>query len=99
MRNSSLYSGIQMTSSLKSILVIIITAILHGHAFSQGDASALALYNTGESLVKTNPEKAFKTFEKSMELAQADKEWDLYIKSLNSLAFLKLKDQGDLKIK
>jgi len=72
---------------------------LHGHAFSQGDASALALYNTGESLVKTNPEKAFKTFEKSMELAQADKEWDLYIKSLNSLAFLKLKDQGDLKIK
>ena len=72
---------------------------MHSPAFSQETASALSFYNTGESLVEKNPDKAFQALEKAMDLSRKNKDWELYIKSLNSLASLKSTAQGEQKIK
>ncbi len=77
-----------MDLSIKSLLILIIIAILHSHAFSQGDTSAISLYDSGESMVKKNPDNAFQLFERAMKLSRQNKEWEIYIRSINGLAHL-----------
>src|SRR5688572_21450148 len=74
-----------MTHSTKRILFFFIATILQVQAFSQKDI-ALSLYNSGQSSIKTNPDKAFQLLEKAMKLSSDNKDWELYIKSLNALA-------------
>jgi CHAT domain-containing protein len=86
-----------MTLSRKKLLVIMIAAILHGHVFSQGNSTALSFYNSGAALVSKNPEQAFHLLEKAMNIAQKNKDWDLYLKSINALASVDFDGRSELQ--
>jgi CHAT domain-containing protein len=86
-----------MTLSLRNFLVIIVAASLHGHAFSQGKDSAVSLYAAGQSLASSNPDKAFPLLQSAMSISQQKKDWELYLKSINALASLKMGRQEEKK--
>ncbi len=77
-----------MTLLIKKFFVFTIIASLHFHAFSQAQKSALSFYNSGVSFKKKDPEKSFQLLEKALQLSQENKDWDIYVRSINELASL-----------
>ncbi len=86
-----------MTLTLKFLLVIFFTAILHIHAFSQEQSSALPLYNSGNAVIKKDPDKAFRLFAQAMNRSRQNNEWEIYLETINKLASLNLDDQTEKK--
>ncbi len=77
-----------MRPSSQFFLVALVTAVLHFPAFPQGDTSALVFYRSADLIVDKDPERAVHFLEKAINISRQDKDWDLYMKSLNRLAFM-----------
>jgi CHAT domain-containing protein len=82
-----------MTLSIKGLLFLIAATILQTPAFSQEPESALSYYNKGELLINQAPVRSFQLLEKAMTISRQNKDWNLYLKSLNKLASLKFDDE------
>ncbi|WP_276374387.1 CHAT domain-containing tetratricopeptide repeat protein [Chryseolinea sp. H1M3-3] len=86
-----------MTLTLKFLLVIFFTAILHVHAFSQEQSSARQLYNSGNAVIEKDPDRAFRLFAQAMNLSRQKSEWEIYLAAINKLTSLNLDDQAEKK--
>ncbi len=84
-----------MTFSVRRLFIVTILASLQYYAFSQAADSARSLYLSGEALAIKNPNKAFQFLERAMNLAQQNKEWSIYLLSVNKLASLDLDDREE----
>ena len=84
-----------MTYSVRRLFIVTILAGLQYYAFSQAADSARSLYLNGEALTIKNPNKAFQFLERAMNAAQQNKEWSIYLLSVNKLASLDLDDQEE----
>ena len=67
-------------------MVIIVTALVHVPAYSQGDTTALLFYRSAELTVREDPETASHFLKKAITISRQEKDWDLFMKSLNRLA-------------
>ena len=79
----------------KKFLIANIVFLLSTSLFAQSGSSALTLFQEGQTLMETNPKKAYPIFVESMQLSKKNEDWVTYVNSLNKLAALASKGNGN----